>query len=95
MVFFYNICICYYLIRGHIILQERKRAIVVTRYGIRGADMTKFIYYLLEAEDTCSGCQPDEECFFSYTELRQVLKLMKTLFWVCIAVGLGVAIGNL
>ena len=51
-------------------------------------------HYLLEAEDTCSGCQPEMECF-SYAELSQVLKVLKTLFWVCIAVAVGVVIGNL
>lgn len=93
MVFFYNICICYYL-SEEVEFYKKEKMSGGSTCRVRGADMKKIIYYLFEAEDTCSQCQPEEECF-SYAELSQVLKLLKTLVWVCIAVVLGLAIGNL
>ena len=59
------------------------------------AAMTKYLLYILEAEDTCSGYQPGGEGCGSYGVTRGMLRWLKTLFWVCAAVIIGLAIGNL
>ncbi len=60
---------------------------------MRGEGMIKIIHYLFTAEDSCSVYQPEIENF-NYEELKLVLRFVKTLFWVAIAIIVGIVIGN-